>query len=106
MPLVLRTTYTAEPERRTSGIWVGSTRDDAQRWAVFRTVWFAKKRGERRPKPKRKRLAVFFGPDAECCARQLVAHSMALTKPKPRQPSVLYRSLTTAEWLRAQQKGQ
>lgn len=105
MPTIAKTTYTAEPERRLEGQWQPCLPADADRWAVFRTHWFQKKRGQQRPSPKRKRLSVFYGPDAEACARNLVAHSLSLSKPKQKglRP-ILYRSLTQEEWLKAQER--
>lgn len=106
MPTINRTIYTAEPEFMRDGHWQPCAPCDAGRWCVYRTHWFLKKRNERRPQPKRKRLAIFFGPDAELCARKLVAHSMSLQERKPSKRPVRYRSLTTDEWLRAQAREQ
>lgn len=105
MPMSSKVTYTPEPERRLEGKWQSCSPHEAQRWAVYRKTWLPKRHGMTRPKPKVRLLATFFGPDAEQCARQLVAHSISLGKRKPKpRPNVRYMSLTKEQWLAAQER--
>lgn len=102
-----KVTYTPEPERRLEGKWQPCAPSEAQRWAVYRKTWLPKRRGQARPKPQQRLLATFYGPDAEHCARQLVAHSISLGKRKPPTARGIYaRSLTKEQWLSAQRAQQ
>jgi len=99
-----RVTYIPTPQHRLEGQWRECPPAEARRWAVVRKRWLPKKRGMARPAPKCKTLAVFYGPDAQACARQLAAHSIALTRPRPSKTKPpLYQSLTKMQWLEAQQ---
>lgn len=97
--------YNAEPEKRLEGKWISCPPSEAKRWAVYRVLYRPKKRGQQRPAPSRRLLATFFGPNAEACARALVARSVAISKPRPapKRRQTIARSLTQQQWLDAQQ---
>lgn len=102
-----KTSYTAEPQQRLDGVWQQCQPHQAARWAVIRTRWLPTKRGQARPAPKRKVLATFFGEHAEEAARDLVAHSLAISKKKPRNArnrGIYASSLTKEQWLAAQEQ--